>query len=132
MAGPAIPMERVIDEQVPGAGGAKLRSYLLAGLASYVGIDPAKVIAKVNAPILVLQGGRDINILASDLPHLVNAARAAHRNLTVKILPQDDHLFLRLAPGTPNDHSEYAVPAPLDPRVPQTILAWLRSLPTAH
>jgi len=131
MAGPAIPMERVLYEQLPGPDGKKLRDAILAGLASYVGIDPAKIIVRVNAPILVLQGGRDLNVLASDLPHLVNAARAAHRAITVRVFPQDDHLFLRLAPTAPDDHSEYEVPTPLDPRVAQAILAWLQTLPTS-
>jgi hypothetical protein len=72
-----------------------------------------------------------MQVLAKDLPHLVSAARASRRNITVKLLSDDDHLFLRLAPGTTSSLSEYFVPAPLDPRVPQDILAWLKALPTS-
>ena len=131
MAGPAIPLDRVIAEQLPGARNAHERAMLDAGFASYAGLDPAAYITKVNVPILVLQGSRDKNVLARDLPHLVDAARASHRNITVKLLPEDDHLFIRLAADQSADGREELLPAPLDPRVAQDILAWMRSLPTS-
>ncbi|HEY5257952.1 MAG TPA: alpha/beta fold hydrolase [Candidatus Baltobacteraceae bacterium] len=131
MAGPAISMDRVLGEQLPGDANAVYRNRLLQAFAAYVGIEPAATIAKVDVPILVLQGGRDRQIRAGDLHYLVDAARAAHRQITVKLLPEDDHLFLRLAPTQANDGSEYYVAAPLDPRVPQTILRWLKTLPTS-
>jgi dienelactone hydrolase len=131
MAGPAIALDQIIGKQLPGDKNAAYRTVLLKAFSSYAGLDPAVYITKVNVPILVLQGGRDVQVLASDLPHLVNAARAAHRKITVKVLPEDDHLFLRLPASAVSNGSEYFVPAPLDPRVPQTILQWLRSLPTS-
>jgi dienelactone hydrolase len=129
MAAPAIPMEQIIAEQA-GDNNPKAHTNLPYGLNSYVGLDPAVYITKVNVPILVLQGGSDFQVLARDLPHLVNAARDAHRNITVKLLPNDDHLFLRLSPGATSTLAEYFVPAPLDPRVPQAISTWIRSLST--
>jgi dienelactone hydrolase len=121
MAGPALPIDRVIDEQTSGKAPAALKK----AFASYVGQDPAVAITHVNVPILVLQGGRDGQILPTDLHVLTDAAKAANRNITVDIFPEDDHLFLKLSPQRPNDFSEYEIPAPLDPRVPQAILTWL-------
>ncbi len=127
MAPPAVPMERIIQEQSPRMTPA-LRRAVTRGLASYIGIDPGNVIRGVGAPILVLQGTRDIQVLPSDLPHLVAAARNAHRRITVDLLSGDDHLFLRVPDAAPSDGSEYETAAPLDPRVAADILRWLRGL----
>lgn len=125
MAPPAVPMERILDEQSHGRDSTLMRA-VRGSLRSYDGIDPASVIRKVSVPILVLQGTRDIQILPSDLDHFVDAARAAHRNITVDLLGGDDHLFLKVPPGA-TGASEYTIPAPLDPRVAADILLWLRA-----
>lgn len=124
MAPPAVPMERILDEQSHGQDSSLLRA-VRGGLRSYDGIDPASVIRTVSVPILVLQGTQDIQILPSDLHHLTDAARAAHKNITVDLLGGDDHLFLEVPPGS-TGASEYTIPAPLDPRVAADILLWLR------
>ncbi len=127
MAPPAVPMERIIQEQSPRMT-PELHQAVTRALASYIGIDPAHVIRHVGVPILVLQGTRDIQVLRSDLPHLVEAARSAHRRITVDMLSSDDHLFLTVPAAMPSDGSEYETAAPLDSRVAADILSWLRGL----
>lgn len=125
MAPPAVPIDRIIEEQSARMTPA-VHEAVLHGLASYLGIDPAKVIADVDVPILILQGTHDLQVLPSDLRHLTDAAHADHKRLTVDLLSGDDHLFLTVPPGEPSDSfAEYAVPAPLDPRVAADILSWM-------
>ncbi len=128
MAGPAIAMTDVLAEQSSRMSPQMLKA-TTAGLADYVGIEPSKVIAKVNVPILILQGSRDRQILAKDLPPMLAAAHAARRNVTAIVLAGDNHLFMVLKPDQVEDFSEYGVAAPLDPRVPRAILRWARLIP---
>lgn len=124
LAPPAIPMEDIISEQSARMSFG-MRQAVVKGLASYLGIDPAAVIGHVDVPILILQGGRDMQVLPSDLHHLTDAAKVTHRRVTVDLLPEDDHLFLAIPETHPDDFSEYWTAAPLDARVSQAILAWI-------
>jgi pimeloyl-ACP methyl ester carboxylesterase len=127
MAPPAIPMQRILDEQSARMTPA-LEQAVRKGFASDTVIDPAQVIRHVDVPILVLQGGRDLQVLPSDLHYLADAAHAANRRITIDRLPDDDHLFLAIPPSHPNDGSEYFIPGQLDSRVPQAILAWMAQI----
>lgn len=150
MAPPARPLAQVSTEQVlrlaPRAQRAAVRQQQRAALAriraggsgnmppaaaawyrSEMDIDPAKIIATVPCPILILQGTRDIQVLPADLPRLVRAARAAHRNVTVDLLAGDDHLFIHLPGNERSTLSEYFVPSYLDPKLFSSIDAWLRT-----
>ena len=113
-------LDAIADGGKTGAGNAWLRSSF--------GIDPAALIAKVPCPILIVQGGGDIQVLAADTPRLVSAARAANRTVTVAMLDRDDHLFIQLKPGGNSTTAEYYIPAYLDPALFDAIEAWLASL----
>jgi dipeptidyl aminopeptidase/acylaminoacyl peptidase len=102
-----------------------------AWLRSSFGIDPASIIAKVPCPILVVQGTKDIQVLAADTPRLVDAARAAHREISVSMLDNDDHLFITLAADEPSTGGEYFTPAYLDPALFSAIERWLSALPSS-
>ncbi|MGC1380361.1 MAG: alpha/beta fold hydrolase [Candidatus Baltobacteraceae bacterium] len=145
LAPPALPLERILMQQAlrnatpadratiarqeqaqidaiaqgkkSGAGAAWLRSSF--------GIDPASLIARVPPPILIVQGGKDIQVLEADMPHLVQAARSANRRVTVVVLPNDDHLFITLPPGVASTGAEYFVPSYLDPALFAAIESWL-------
>ncbi len=124
LGAPALPLAEVVQKQL---GSAQLSSVpaFKAFLQSWQSYVPAATIARVHCPILIVQGGKDSQILAADLPHLVDAAKKAKRNVTVRVLPQDDHLFLKLAPNQTSTGAEYFQPAYIDPELGQTILNWL-------
>ena len=113
-------LDAIADGKKTGAGDAWLRSSF--------GIDPAALVAKVPCPILIVQGGGDVQVLAADTPRLASAARAAGRAVTVAMLDRDDHLFIRLKPGENSTTAEYYVPAYLDPALFGAIEEWLASL----
>ncbi len=145
MAPPAIPLDQILLQQYSRGltGTAKIAAVRAEAaqiaqiesgaidtpsarwLRSSFGIDPATVIARVPCPILILQGTKDIQVLATDLSRLVAAARAAHRNLTVDVLQGDDHLFLNVPGDAPSTGLEYFVPSYLDPKLFSSIDAWL-------
>jgi dipeptidyl aminopeptidase/acylaminoacyl peptidase len=93
-------------------------------------LDPVVEIARVRAPILILQGEGDVQVSAKDLPRLANAARAANRDVTVRTFSNDNHLFEAIAPGeqqTPlTAVKQYlSVPAYVDARVLDTLTSWM-------
>ena len=83
--------------------------------------DAVATAAKLDVPILVLQGGRDYQVtVADDLP----AWREALPTATIKILPADNHLFF---PGTePSTLADYQTAQHVDPEALTTIFDWLR------
>ncbi|GAA3107857.1 dienelactone hydrolase [Kribbella aluminosa] len=82
--------------------------------------DPVATAAKLDVPILVLQGGRDYQVtVADDLP----AWRAGLPNATITVLDADNHVFFA---GTgPSTMADYQIPGNLDPAVVTAITGWL-------
>jgi dipeptidyl aminopeptidase/acylaminoacyl peptidase len=102
----------------------------MAWYRSSMDVDPAVDIARVRAPILILQGEGDAQVAATDLPRLANAARAANRDVTVRTFPGDNHLFEAIVSGEPQTpqtalHQYLTVPARIDARVLETLAAWM-------
>jgi dipeptidyl aminopeptidase/acylaminoacyl peptidase len=148
LAPPALPLERIIMQQVlrtaTSAQRASIRQQeqaqldaIAAGkkagasaawLRSSFGIDPAALITNVPCSILIVQGTKDIQVLAADTPRLVDAARAAHRRLTVVMLQNDDHLFIKVPVAEASAGVEYFTPSYLDPALFSAIEIWLAKL----
>jgi uncharacterized protein len=82
--------------------------------------DAVATAAKLDVPILVLQGGRDYQItVADDLPGWRDGVPEA----TIKVLDADNHYFF---PGTgPSTMADYQIPGHVDPAVVTTITDWL-------
>ncbi len=145
LAPPALPLEQVLFKQLirdapagqRAAAEKRARAYITAvatgkrtdafavWLRSSFGVDPAKLIAAVPCQILIVQGTKDIQVLAADTPRLVEAARSANRKLTVVMLPDDDHLFIKLGPAQASTGGEYFTPSYLDPALFSAIESWL-------
>ncbi len=145
LAPPAIPLEKVLMQQTLALSAPADRAKTEAAekialneissgkktdpsslwMRSSFGIDPAVAIAKVPCPILILQGTKDIQVLAADTPRLVEAARAAGRNVTVVMLKGDDHLFINLPGDQTSTINEYFTPSYLDPALFTAIDTWL-------
>lgn len=147
LAPPAIPLDQILVQQAMhfagSAGPEKAKQQELASIAqikartatspeavwlrSSFGIDPAQVIKNVPCPIFIAQGGKDFQVLASDLPRLVDAAKSAHRDVTAHVYPDDDHLFITLPPSQTAVVGEYLVPHQVDPAMLSDLIAWLKS-----
>ena len=145
LAPPALPLEKIIMQQTLRTATATDRPQLQleeqaqldaiaagqkpgaynAWLRSSFGIDPAKIIAQVPCPILIVQGSKDIQVLPADTPRLADAARSAKRDVTVVMLDGDDHLFIKLDPGDSSTGGEYFTPSYLDPALFTAIKTWL-------
>lgn len=128
LAAPAIPMEDILKKQGVGTMPPAQQKAFADAFRSYIGIDPARVFASVKRPMLLIQGGKDSQVLASDFHHIVDAAKSAHRNVKAILLPEDDHLFIRLPASQASEGDEIFQPHMLDPRVSAAILDWIGAL----
>ncbi|HWD83523.1 MAG TPA: alpha/beta fold hydrolase [Kribbella sp.] len=82
--------------------------------------DAVATAAKLDVPILVLQGGRDYQVtVADDLP----AWREGLPDATIKVLAADNHYFFA---GTgPSTMADYSTAQHVDPEAIAVITAWL-------
>jgi hypothetical protein len=147
MAPPALPLWRVIMQQALASSSPDQRKAveakeltdfqnareghdsMRAWLRSSMDVDPI-VDIRVRAPILILQGAADVQVLPADLPRLVKVARTTNRDVTVHIFSNDNHLFEPVTPGvkqTPYTALQQylTVPARIDPRMLTTLETWL-------
>jgi uncharacterized protein len=87
------------------------------------GYDPARAAAKLDQPMLILQGGRDYQVtVAEDLTRW-RAGLAGRPGVTIRVYDADNHQFF---PGTgPSRPSEYEHAQHMDPDVVTDIANWL-------
>jgi dipeptidyl aminopeptidase/acylaminoacyl peptidase len=94
---------------------------------SYAGVDPREEIAFVRQPLLLVRGFGDTQTPAADFDGLVRAAQTAHRDVTVKRFPGDDHFLLQLSDEELRVAPQYQQRHELDPSAAGAIVTWLRS-----
>lgn len=89
--------------------------------------DPLPTARKVKAPVLILQGATDRQVPAEQAPELAAALRAGgNRDVTVRVFPELNHLFLRDPVGTADVARYAALPSrQLPPEVLGVMADWL-------
>jgi len=87
--------------------------------------DPAKLLRASTVPVLVLQGGSDIQVSVADYDPL-KAAIAGKPNSEAHLFPGMTHMF---APAPPNQtFDDITKPAHVDPQVTTAIAEWIKKL----
>jgi dienelactone hydrolase len=85
--------------------------------------DPPAVAAALGRPMLVLQGGRDYQVTVDDDLALWERALAGRQDVTVRVYPAHNHLFM---PGTGRSSpAEYEPAQHVDGAVVADIAEWL-------
>ncbi|WP_294091044.1 alpha/beta fold hydrolase [Sphingomonas sp.] len=85
--------------------------------------DPAAEIARVTAPVLIVQGGRDLQVSEGDARALAAAQPAAR----LVLLPQANHVLKPVGPTRDSNIAAYRDPAlPLDPALVPAIADFVR------
>lgn len=87
--------------------------------------DPAPVLEKVDAPVLALFGGKDVQVDAVTNEAAIKAAlqKGGNQDVTTKVFPDANHLFQSAETGSP---TEYATLKPeFAPGVLDTITSWV-------
>jgi fermentation-respiration switch protein FrsA (DUF1100 family) len=88
-------------------------------------VDPAKALAAVARPVLLVQGGRDGSVPEKHA-HRLQEARAA-RPTTLALFAELQHFYKPVEPGT-DPQAAFGLETPTDPRVAEAIDGWMRRL----
>jgi dienelactone hydrolase len=141
LAGPSRTGNRIVDFQVrdalikQGLAGAALDSAFAVAVAGRAAVaeipwirwflehDPLPVVRQVRAPVLILQGATDRQVTPDQAPELEAAIRAGgNRDVTVRVFPGLNHLFLHDPEGTADPALYARLP---EKRVPAEVLGTL-------
>ncbi len=97
----------------------------LAYLREIDEVDPAQALARVEQPVLLVQGGRD----ASVPEHHAQALQKARgsRPTTLALFPELQHFYKVVEPGT-NPMMAFGLTGPTDARVVEAVEGWVRAL----
>src|SRR6266480_3492271 len=121
---------RYLRGEDPGDVHPGLRSLLLPAnrnfMQGWAKYDPTAEVAKVRVPVLIIQGGRDVQISEAD----ARALKAAHPAAKLVIIPEANHVFRAAAN---NDRMAqlklYTDPTiPIVPELAPVIAEWIKKL----
>jgi fermentation-respiration switch protein FrsA (DUF1100 family) len=93
----------------------------------WMDFDPAPTLRRVRVPALVLQGGTDWQVAPEQADAIAAALReGGNRDVTVRLFPGLNHLFLADPAGTPDPSTYAALPSKQVPaEVLGTLADWL-------
>lgn len=119
-AGQAIPAGA--EEAAARSAVAQMRS---PWMQTFMVLDPAARLAKVKAPVLALNGKRDVQVVPEqNLPPIRAAMATSGAPLTVREYPELNHLFQRAATGGVGEYA--SIDTTIEPEVLRDIAAWIR------
>ena len=91
----------------------------------FLAYQPDTTAKRVRAPVLILQGATDRQVTAEQAEKLAAAFRAGgNRDVTVRVFPDHNHLFITDPSGNPRDYSRLTTNK-VDPVVLGVIADWL-------
>ena len=108
----------------------QLREYLIGTMSPwyefFLDYDPASDISKTTCPVLVMNGEKDLQVIASSNVEAIKGNLPKNKKSQVKIYPGLNHLFQECTTGLPTEYinSEQTI----SPIVLEDIAAWLNQL----
>ena len=96
-----------IRKVVGGGDTSKLGEFMRSPwMKHFLTYDPLPAIAKVRQPILIVQGEIDRQVTADQAPMIEKGAReAGNKDVTVRVFPGLNHLFLPAKSGAPSEYT---------------------------
>lgn len=74
----------------------------------FLKFDPASILENVSCPVLALNGDKDLQVTPKENLSAIDSAlrRGGNTNVTVKVLPNLNHLFQNCETGSPEEYDE--------------------------
>jgi len=92
----------------------------------FIEYDPAAMMLRVKTPVLILTGANDKQAVASQVPLQEKAFKeGGNKDVTAKIIPGLNHLFVEDADGFPGNYAKLPQPLVMRADVVETITEWL-------
>lgn len=112
--------------RVPSGLAVLFRPSVQPFLISWMRYDPAEEIARLKIPVLIVQGGRDMQVSAADADKLKAADPAA----TLVLIPHMNHVLKDVGPALADNQRAYTDPKmPLDATLVTAIVRFVSELP---
>jgi len=88
--------------------------------------DPATTMRRVKTPVLILTGSRDQQAVPAEVA-LMEAAfkKAGNKDVTARVLPDLNHLFVQDTDGFPGNYAKLPAPVMVQSDVLVLIADWL-------
>ena len=100
--------ERVDPATLPAPLAGLFKPAVQGFLISAFALDPARLAAETRLPLLIVQGGKDLQVPVTDAERL----KAAKPDATLVVLPSANHVLKEVAGDTPGENlAAYANPA---------------------
>lgn len=108
----------------------QLREYLIGTMSPwyefFLDYDPASDISKTICPVLVMNGEKDLQVIASSNVEAIKGNLPKNKKSQVKIYPGLNHLFQECTTGLPTEYIN--IEQTISPIVLEDIAAWLKQL----
>lgn len=93
----------------------------------FIKYDPAPALAKVNCPVLALNGEKDLQVPPKENLTAIREAveRGGNKKIAIKELPNLNHLFQECETGSPNEYA--AIEQTISPTVLSEMLKWIQA-----
>lgn len=108
----------------------QLREYLIGTMSPwyefFLDYDPASDISKTTCPVLVMNGEKDLQVIASSNVEAIKGNLPKNKKSQVKIYPGLNHLFQECTTGLPTEYIN--IEQTISPIVLEDIAAWLKQL----
>lgn len=103
----------------------QIRSVLTPWFRYFITYDPRPTLAKIQCPVLALNGEKDLQVPSSqNLPEIVKALEAGgNSDYTVVKLPHLNHLFQTSTTGSPSEYAQ--IEETFSPRALGVISDWI-------
>ena len=85
--------------------------------------EPGETLARLDKPVLLLQGGRDYQVTVEEDLRVWQAALAGRANVTSKVYAADNHCFF--VGSGPSSPADYEAAQNVDPEVVSDVADWL-------
>ena len=108
----------------------QLREYLIGTMSPwyefFLDYDPASDISKTTCPVLVMNGEKDLQVIASSNVEAIKGNLPKNEKSQVKIYPGLNHLFQECTTGLPTEYIN--IEQTISPIVLEDIADWLKQL----
>jgi len=107
---------------------AQVQQYATPWFRYFLTYDPRTALRKVKVPVLVMNGDKDVQVIASqNVPEVEKALRAGgNQRVTVRLMPGLNHLFQHAGTGSPQEYG--TIDETFAPEAIKEITAFIRSV----
>jgi alpha/beta superfamily hydrolase len=117
--------KRLTPKQVEATADAQVASLGSPWFRYFLSFEPSTALKKVKCPVLVLNGTKDLQVIASiNVPAIEKALKAGgNKKYEIHLLPGLNHLFQKCTTGSPNEYAN--ISETMSPDVLKLVSDWI-------